>query len=85
MCVFRIVPMPSHRWQLYAYQITPPPPHTQRTSTPTPTPIPPPHQPQPHPIPNGENDSHFADDIFGCVFVKEVFYILMKILLQFVP
>ena len=35
--------------------------------------------------PPGQNGRHFADDIFGCIFVNEKFYILIKILLKFVP
>ena len=28
---------------------------------------------------------HFADDVFGCIFVNGKFYILIKISLKFVP
>ena len=33
----------------------------------------------------GQNGLHFADDVFGCIFVNEMFYILIKISLKFVP
>ena len=33
----------------------------------------------------GQNDRHFADDIFVCIFVNEKFCILITISLQFVP
>ena len=36
----------------------------------------------PHP---GQNGRYFADDIFRCIFMNEKFYILIKILLNFVP
>ena len=37
--------------------------------------------------PPGQNGRHFADDIFGCIFLNEKFYILMLfvISLKFVP
>ena len=33
----------------------------------------------------GQNDRHFQDDIFICIFMNEKFYILIKISLKFVP
>ena len=33
----------------------------------------------------GQNGRHFADDIFRCIFVNEIFFILIKISLKFVP
>ena len=41
-------------------------------------------------LPNGslpvtQNGRHFADDIFGCIFMNENFYILIKISLKFAP
>ena len=35
--------------------------------------------------PPGYNGCHFADDIFRCIFVNEIFCILIKISLKFVP
>ena len=35
--------------------------------------------------PPGQNDRHFADNIFRCIFMKEKFCILIKISLKFVP
>ena len=35
--------------------------------------------------PPGQNGRHFADDVFGCIFVNEEFCILIKISLKFVP
>ena len=35
--------------------------------------------------PHVQNGRHFADDIFRCIFVNEKFWILIKILLKFVP
>ena len=35
--------------------------------------------------PPGQNGRHFADDIFGCIFMNEKFCILIKISLKFVP
>ena len=35
--------------------------------------------------PPGQNDHHFADEIFRCIFVNENIYILTKISLKFVP
>ena len=35
--------------------------------------------------PPGQNGRHFADDVFVWIFVNEQFYILIKILLKFVP
>ena len=35
--------------------------------------------------PPGKNGSHFTDDLFRCIFVKEKFWILIKIPLKFVP
>ena len=35
--------------------------------------------------PPGQNSSHFADDIFRCLFVNENFRFLIKISLRFVP
>ena len=32
-----------------------------------------------------KNGRHFADDVFGRIFVNEKFYILIKISLKFVP
>ena len=34
--------------------------------------------------PLGQNDRHFADDVFSCIFVNEKFCILIKISLKFV-
>ena len=34
--------------------------------------------------PPGQNDRHFADDIFKCIFVNEKFCILIEILLRFI-
>ena len=34
--------------------------------------------------PPGQNGRHFADDIYGFIFVNEDFHILIKILLEFV-
>ena len=36
------------------------------------------------PLPPGQNDRHFADDIFRCILVNEEFCILIKISLKFV-
>ena len=33
----------------------------------------------------GQNGRHFKDDIFRCMFVNDKFYILIQILLKFVP
>ena len=33
----------------------------------------------------GQNDRHFADQIFRCIFVNEKFWILTKYSLKFVP
>ena len=39
-----------------------------------------------HKLPTpGQNDRHFADDIFSYIFVNEMFSILVKISLKFVP
>ena len=35
--------------------------------------------------PPGLNGRHFADDIYGCIFVNEKFCILIEISLNFVP
>ena len=35
--------------------------------------------------PPGQNDHHFADDIFSCILANEIFCILIKISLNFVP
>ena len=35
-----------------------------------------------HPPPPGQNDRHFADDIFRCIFVNEKICILIKITLK---
>ena len=35
--------------------------------------------------PPGQNDHHFANDIFRCIFVNEKFCSLIKIPLKFVP
>ena len=35
--------------------------------------------------PPEENDRHFGDDIFRCIFVNENFSILIKISVKFVP
>ena len=35
--------------------------------------------------PPGQNGCRFADDILRCIFMNEKFYILIKILLGFVP
>ena len=35
--------------------------------------------------PPGQNGRHFTDNIFRCIFVNEKLYILIKILLKFVP
>ena len=35
--------------------------------------------------PTGQNDHHFTDDIFRCIFVNEIFFIFIKIPLKFVP
>ena len=35
--------------------------------------------------PPEQNDRHFADDIFRCIFVNEKFCILIKISLKFIP
>ena len=35
--------------------------------------------------PPGQNSHHFTDDIFTCIFVKEKFWILIKISLKFIP
>ena len=35
--------------------------------------------------PSGQNDRHFADDIFRSIFVNGKFYILIKISPKFVP
>ena len=35
--------------------------------------------------PPGQNGCHFADDIFRCIFMKENFYVLIKISLKFFP
>ena len=35
--------------------------------------------------PPGQNGRHFADYIFGCIFINKKFYILIKISLKFVP
>ena len=34
---------------------------------------------------SGQNNRHFADDIFGLIFMNENFCILIKISLKFVP
>ena len=34
--------------------------------------------------PPGQNDCHFADDIFRCIFVNKKFCILIKILMKFI-
>ena len=34
--------------------------------------------------PPGQNGRHFTEDIFGCIFVNQKFYILIKISLNFV-
>ena len=33
----------------------------------------------------GQNGRHYADDIFRCIFVNEIFCILVEITLKFVP
>ena len=33
----------------------------------------------------GQNGRHFADDIFGCIFLNEKFWILIKNSLKFIP
>ena len=33
----------------------------------------------------GQNDRHFADDIFTCIFLNEKFCISIKISMKFVP
>ena len=33
----------------------------------------------------GQNGRHFADDIFGCIFMNEMFFVWIKISLKFVP
>ena len=33
----------------------------------------------------GQNDRHFADNIFKCIFMNEKFWILFKSSLKFVP
>ena len=38
-----------------------------------------------NPSPPGQNDRHFADDIFKCIFMNEKFGILIRISLKFVP
>ena len=35
--------------------------------------------------PPGQNGRHFTDDIFRYIFVGEMFFILIKISLKFVP
>ena len=35
--------------------------------------------------PPGQNDHHFTDDIFWCIFMNDKFCILIKISLKFVP
>ena len=35
--------------------------------------------------PPGQNGHHYADDIFRCILVNEMFCILIKISLKFVP
>ena len=35
--------------------------------------------------PPGQNDRHFADDIFSSIYMNEKFCILIKISLKFVP
>ena len=35
-------------------------------------------------FPPGQNDRHFADDIFKCIFVNEKFWFFIKISLTFV-
>ena len=35
--------------------------------------------------PPGQNDRHFTDNIFRCIFVNEKFFILIKASLKFVP
>ena len=35
--------------------------------------------------PPGQNDRHFEDNIFRCIFVTEKFCVLFKISLKFVP
>ena len=34
--------------------------------------------------PPGQNDRHFADEIFNCIFMNENFYISIQISLKFV-
>ena len=34
---------------------------------------------------SGQNGRHFADDIFRCILVNEKFYILIRVLLKFLP
>ena len=36
-------------------------------------------------LPPGQNGRHFADNFLRWIFMNEKFYILMKILLKFVP
>ena len=33
----------------------------------------------------GQNDSHFVEEIFKCIFIKGLFCIMTKISLKFVP
>ena len=35
--------------------------------------------------PSGQNDHHFADDIFKCIFLNEKILILIRISLKFIP
>ena len=42
------------------------------------------HKPLINTFPPGQNDRHFTDDIFSCIFVNENFCILIKIALGFV-
>ena len=35
-------------------------------------------------LPPGQNGRHFADDIFRCISVNEIFYVSIKISLMFV-
>ena len=35
--------------------------------------------------PPGQNDRHFAEDLFKCIFVNEKFYISIRNSLKFVP
>ena len=35
--------------------------------------------------PPEQDGCHFADNIFRCIFMSEIFFILVKILLKFIP